>query len=221
MSKLLTMFLAITALSAVSSACSDGKDDAFVIKRDGQVFLRDKTGEEWNVTEAATEYKMEANQFHYGLGRNAFQPLNNPQILQGSSFGENSDIFGFSFGGVSRSYSKNTLLRHETVNDRFGSTPVLIAYCFLAELAGMYERTVDGQVLTLVASGWTYHNGSHDTFVLYDQETNSLWFPFSKDPFFVAVQGPLKGKKLQEIQPATRTNLGQWKAQYQSSGHVE
>ena len=36
----------------------------------------------------------------------------------------------------------------------------------------MYSRELDGQVLTLGASGWTYL----ETFVLYDQETNSMWW---------------------------------------------
>ena len=36
----------------------------------------------------------------------------------------------------------------------------------------MYSREIDGRVLTLSASGWTYN----DTFVLYDYETESLWY---------------------------------------------
>ncbi len=38
----------------------------------------------------------------------------------------------------------------------------------------MYSRQVKGQILTLSASGWTYNN----TFVLYDYETESLWYHF-------------------------------------------
>lgn len=36
----------------------------------------------------------------------------------------------------------------------------------------MYRREIDDQVLTLGASGWTYRS----TFVLFDRETESLWF---------------------------------------------
>ena len=36
----------------------------------------------------------------------------------------------------------------------------------------MYSRVLDDQVLRLSASGWTYNN----TFVLYDYETESLWY---------------------------------------------
>ena len=37
----------------------------------------------------------------------------------------------------------------------------------------MYSREIDGQILTLDPSGWTYHR----TFVLYDYETETLWYP--------------------------------------------
>lgn len=38
----------------------------------------------------------------------------------------------------------------------------------------MYSRTLDDKELTLAPSGWTYKN----TFVLYDRETMSLWYPY-------------------------------------------
>lgn len=42
----------------------------------------------------------------------------------------------------------------------------------------VYSREIDGEVLTLAASGWTYgQNASRSTFVLADKETRSLWFP--------------------------------------------
>jgi hypothetical protein len=43
----------------------------------------------------------------------------------------------------------------------------------------VYSREIDGQVLTLSASGWTYDF----VFVLYDSETGSMWLPVSiNDP---------------------------------------
>ena len=38
----------------------------------------------------------------------------------------------------------------------------------------MYSRTLDGKELTLAPSGWTYKN----TFLLYDRETMSMWYPY-------------------------------------------
>ncbi len=47
----------------------------------------------------------------------------------------------------------------------------------------MYSREIDGKVLTLAPSGWTYRR----TFVLYDRETGSLWYPYDKG--LMAIQG--------------------------------
>jgi hypothetical protein len=40
----------------------------------------------------------------------------------------------------------------------------------------VYSRQIDGQILTIVPAGWTYKN----TFVLYDRETETLWYPYRK-----------------------------------------
>ena len=47
----------------------------------------------------------------------------------------------------------------------------------------MYSRQIDGQKLTLVPSGWTYKH----TFVLYDKETGTLWYPYKKG--LMGIQG--------------------------------
>ncbi len=51
------------------------------------------------------------------------------------------------------------------------------------DLAAVYSRRIDGRNLTLVPSGWTYDN----TFVLYDKETGSLWYPYEKG--LMGIQG--------------------------------
>ena len=47
----------------------------------------------------------------------------------------------------------------------------------------MYSRVIDGRKLTLAPSGWTYES----TFVLYDKETGSLWYPYQKG--LMGIQG--------------------------------
>jgi hypothetical protein len=51
------------------------------------------------------------------------------------------------------------------------------------DLAAVYSRRIDGQSITLAPSGWTYKS----TFVLYDRETGSLWYPF--DDGLMSIQG--------------------------------
>ncbi|WP_367888786.1 DUF3179 domain-containing (seleno)protein [Desulfoluna spongiiphila] len=60
-------------------------------------------------------------------------------------------------------------------------------------MSAVYSRDVDGESLTLAPSGWTYRN----TFVLYDKESGSLWYPEEKG--LKAIQGHHLGKTLQEI----------------------
>jgi hypothetical protein len=45
-------------------------------------------------------------------------------------------------------------------------------------LAVVYSRQIDGNIITLAPSGWTYgQNSFRSTFVLMDKETESTWFP--------------------------------------------
>ena len=59
----------------------------------------------------------------------------------------------------------------------------------------MYSREIDGQVLTLAPSGWTYKR----TFVLYDRETGTLWYPDRK-----GLQG-IQGKYFEEHLPMIKS----------------
>ncbi|MFC1956136.1 hypothetical protein ACFLWZ_06425 [Chloroflexota bacterium] len=45
-------------------------------------------------------------------------------------------------------------------------------------MAVVYSREINGNILTLTPSGWTYgEDAFSSTFVLMDKETESLWFP--------------------------------------------
>jgi hypothetical protein len=61
------------------------------------------------------------------------------------------------------------------------------------DLAAVYSREIDGRALTLVPSGWTYER----TFVLYDKETGSLWYPYAKG--LMAIQGDYFRRRLPQL----------------------
>ena len=61
------------------------------------------------------------------------------------------------------------------------------------DLAAVYSRKIDGRNLTLIPSGWTYDS----TFVLYDRETGSLWYPFEKG--LMSIQGVYFKRRLPSI----------------------
>jgi hypothetical protein len=67
----------------------------------------------------------------------------------------------------------------------------------------VYSRSIDGNTLTLVPSGWTYDN----TFVLYDRETETLWYPYAKG--LKGIQGRYLNRWLPAV-PSKDTTWGDW-----------
>jgi len=76
----------------------------------------------------------------------------------------------------------------------------------------VYSRqfaAVPDSVLHLGASGWVYIN----TFVLWDQETGSMWYPFPDEHVLRSVAGKNADRELPEI-PSVRTTWKEWKAEH-------
>ena len=77
------------------------------------------------------------------------------------------------------------------------------------DLAAVSSREIDSNVLTLSASGWTYFS----TFVLYDYETESMWFPLSGGTPLICVSGFYADRKLGEVE-GIPTRWNTWKADH-------
>ena len=101
--------------------------------------------------------------------------------------------------GVRKAYSIKDLTRHEIVNDEVNGKPVMAAYCILADLGAVYDRTLLEKEFTFALSGYTYYDDDvwdgMDGFVLWDRETESLWWPLIGE----AVSGPMKGSKMKVL----------------------
>ena len=142
-------------------------------------------------------------QFHYGIGRERFPALLEPQFTTidvADSIWNNDDRFLLAYKGKDvKAYSVKDLTRHEVVNDMLDGEPIMAAYCVLADLGAIYERTYGNNVLTFALSGYTYYDENVwdglDGFVFWDRETESLWWPLIGR----SVSGPLKGVKLLEM----------------------
>jgi len=65
----------------------------------------------------------------------------------------------------------------------------------------VYSRKIDDQILTILPSGWTYDN----TFVLYDRETETLWYPYRK-----GLKG-IQGKYFNRLLPKISSEDTTWK----------
>ena len=80
----------------------------------------------------------------------------------------------------------------------------------------MYSRTIkkddQNSVLTLSASGWVYQK----TFVLYDYETESLWYPFPGTDRLRCVNGVYADRTLGIISSETM-RWSEWMQKYPDS----
>ena len=80
----------------------------------------------------------------------------------------------------------------------------------------MSSREINGKVLTLSASGWTYFT----RFVLYDYETESLWFPIESRPELTCVGGAYTDSVLGKFDFVV-TSWKAWKADHPDSKFMD
>ena len=160
-------------------------------------------GENENQHFDITDYTLKDSQFHYGIGREAFPALLNPEFIsvdEADTIWEDDSRFLLAYSGDEvKAYSVKDLTRHEVVNDILDGEPIMAVYCILADLGAIYERNYGEHELTFALSGYTYYDekvwDGLDGFVLWDRETESLWWPLIGK----AVSGPLKDVGLIEM----------------------
>ncbi len=150
-----------------------------------------------------TDYTLKDKQFHFGIGRERFPALLKPEFIEMSMadtiFEDTVRFLFLNMDGVRKAYSIKDLTRHEVVNDEVNGKPVMAAYCILADLGAVYDRTLLNKKFTFALSGYTYYDDDvwdgMDGFVLWDRETESLWWPLIGE----AVSGPMKGSKMKVL----------------------
>jgi hypothetical protein len=136
------------------------------------------------------------------LGREAFDALIDPQYksVQEEDFRyDDSDRFIIVLSDAGpKVYSITLLTHHEVINEVIDGTPVMVVYCILADLAAVYNRTYCDTVFTFALSGYTYSSpevwDGVDAFVLWDRETESLWWPLYDE----AVSGEMLGTNMEK-----------------------
>jgi hypothetical protein len=80
----------------------------------------------------------------------------------------------------------------------------------------VYSRVIDDSVLTLSASGWTFNR----TFVLFDYETESLWYHLSGTNGLTCISGTYADRRLFEMQSA-KLRWNEWKAENPHSKYMK
>jgi hypothetical protein len=79
----------------------------------------------------------------------------------------------------------------------------------------VYSRKIDGNILNLSASGWTYRR----TFVLFDFETESIWYHLSGTDGLTCISGEYADRRLEEF-ASSRTRWSDWVATHPASGFL-
>jgi hypothetical protein len=98
------------------------------IEENGKSFIVDLHGERWDVTQARS-LGFDPERFRHGIGRNAFNPLDDSHLKENSpNLSQHTRVIGISDGKEARAYSVPRLYRHEVANSRIGDKPIAAAY---------------------------------------------------------------------------------------------
>ena len=139
--------------------------------------------------------------------RDVIPPLDAPKYddVSGGDWLDDDDlVLGYeSASGEAWAYPLKILNFHEIVNDTLDGIPVLITYCPLCRSGIVYDRRLEGTLLSFGNSSALYESD----LVMFDRETDSFWWQVAGE----AIVGTLTGKRLTTL-PAVTATWGEWKA---------
>jgi hypothetical protein len=118
-------------------------------------------------------------------------------------------VFGFEFDGVPYAVPRWVLFPHELMNAEVEGVPVSLTYCTLCNAPILYDRRVDGDVLTFGSTGMLASGNK----VMYDEETETLWDQHSGTPMGGPYLDSHPELYLDQF-VVTQTEWGDWKAEY-------
>jgi len=158
-------------------------DNGHVFFEENKKMLYGGKNDEWHFD--ITHWSLRECQLNYGLGREYFNALIEPQYRSvndnASSYQQNSRVIILKTEGQYKVYPIQLLQQHEVINEVSDGEPVMVIYCILADLAAVYSRTYCDTTFTFALSGYTYWDNDVwngiNAFVLWDRETESLWWP--------------------------------------------
>ena len=117
--------------------------------------------------------------FSGGVPRDGIPPIYVPRF---GTIEENSRLYvgtepviSVVIDGQARAYPLGILMTHEIVNDELAGRSIAVTYCPLCNSAIVFDRNVDGQVLTFGVSGKLRNSD----LVMWDHETQSWWQQFT------------------------------------------
>ena len=100
---------------------------ARVIHKDDRVYILDQTGVQWDVTQAKS-LGFKPENFQYGIGKYAFETLDDSHLRDASPSERNSRVIGIAEGDQAQAYSVPKLRYHEIANTHLGDEPLAVGY---------------------------------------------------------------------------------------------
>ena len=98
------------------------------VKEGEYIYIVDQTGERWDITQAVS-IGFDPRYFEFGIGRNAFEPLDESDWQSDSDNSPSKQrIIGVARNGDAHAYSVNRLRYHETANTFLGEEAVVAGY---------------------------------------------------------------------------------------------
>ncbi len=156
-----------------------------------RVVITDQDGRGWDVTQAVVRYGFEPRRFLFGLGASRITPFVLPMMAAPADSGypapdDTLAVIGVD-GSPPRAYRIADLLDVEVADDTLAGTPfaVVVRPLFTDNDPAVYARVLDGDTLTLSASGWVYDAQS----VLFDIESGSMWYRLAGESHLTCIAG--------------------------------
>ena len=118
----------IAVLVASVTAILTLAEAATVIEQDGRVYIVDRAGELWDVTEAQ-ERGFKPQGFEYGLGKSVIVPLGEDDLGdEHFSAASKKWVLGIALEEEAHAYSINRLSYHEVANTKIGDSAIAASY---------------------------------------------------------------------------------------------
>jgi hypothetical protein len=124
-----TVKIALSSLFILSFSLSVVFDAAAVVVRaDDKVYIVDRTGERWDITQAVS-IGFDPRGFQFGIGRDSIRPLDASDLDDNVlAVDSQTRVIGVSNGPEAHAYVVRTLTRHEIANTHIGEVPIAAAY---------------------------------------------------------------------------------------------
>jgi len=99
-----------------------------VVREGDKIYIMDRTGERWDVTQAKS-IGFDPHRFQYGIGREAFTPLDESYLSDDTFFvSRGLRVIGVTGGTEAHAYSVPKLKHHEIANTMIDSRPIAVGY---------------------------------------------------------------------------------------------